>query len=389
MNITRLERKPGVWRLRVETRDDEGKRAFRYKTVRGGKRDVDRAEARLRVALEAGDAVQGDEGAPGAGTTPSALPLPGTGPLVGAWAEQWLTEREVLGNLAPSSTVTYRAHVAHIVRVWGKTPLGDLTRSHVMAGLVTLAGTLSPRMVRHVHSRLWSILAEARERGMVAGNVAHRVKLPQAPETRGRALTPQEMRAILDAALKHRLGPIVRFALATGLRRGEIAALTWDDITLDKKRSVSVTKSLVQMGSGGVEHLRPPKSEAGVRVVSLPKAAAEELRARRAKVAKDYDALGMVLGEQPVFVNADGVRWKAGRLGDALSAFLHNVAKVDISAHDLRHAHATELLRGGMNVRAVATRLGHSDPMVTLKIYGHVLPADDERLAQHIDEVMK
>lgn len=160
MKATTLEKRPGVWRIRIEDRDAAGNRVFRYKTVRGTKRDATTAAARLVVALEAGERPGGTLEAPKGLGGSSGLPLPGTGPTVGAWAEQWLSEWGLLGRVAPTTLITYRAAIRHIVRTWGTHRLTDLNRTHVVTGLATLARTLAPRTVRHVHTRLWSVLAE-------------------------------------------------------------------------------------------------------------------------------------------------------------------------------------------------------------------------------------
>lgn len=86
---------------------------------------------------------------------------------------------------------------------------------------------------------------------------------------------------------------------------------------------------------------------------------------------------------------ANGTPWPPDELTDAYIAFSRRINTRDTRFHDLRHTHASELLRRGVPLRTVSQRLGHANPTVTLNTYAHVMSGDDERAADTVDEMMK
>jgi integrase len=86
---------------------------------------------------------------------------------------------------------------------------------------------------------------------------------------------------------------------------------------------------------------------------------------------------------------ADGTPWPPDRFTDEYIAFTRRVTAREIRFHDLRHTHASELLRRGIPLKTVSQRLGHANPTVTLDIYAHVMSGDDEKAAKTTDDIYK
>lgn len=389
MSVTMLERKPGVWRLRVETLGPDGARRHRYQTIKGSRRDADVARARLLLSLEAEQKVGGGDAPAEAAEAPRRALAARGDVTIGAYADAWMTNREALGAFGINTADMYRAMLVHVRAQWGAKPLRDLTRGDVVEGLAKLARAgKSPRTVRHIHARLVAVLKDAVLDGIIRQNVAVDVPLPKVARSAGRIMSDDQRALLLQRMRAHRLGRLVRFMLATGLRRGEVCGLLWQHVDLDGS-VVRVERVLAQRGNSREVWVKEPKTAAGRRTVKLPEATVADLRAMQAEHAAVCRELGWDLAEQPVWISATGEAWRPGRLTEALTEVMADAGLEGFTPHDLRHIHASALLRARQNPRAVSQRLGHTDVATTLGIYGHVLPGDDDTLAEAIGEVLR
>jgi len=286
-----------------------------------------------------------------------------------AWTETWIARH--LPGLAGQTAGSYRGILdKHLLPALGDKRLSRittadglrlqqrLTRARFAAS--SIAQTL--RLGRQ-------ILADAARLGVIATNPW--AELRQAhPRRRHRPeiLDPTRF-GELAAGPPDDLQEILRLALGSGLRVGELLALRWRDVAAGFE-TLAVTGSLETV-LGAVAR-KAPKNEAGYRRVSLPAEVAAMLRARCLR-------LGRPDGERPVFAAAAG-GWL--RPNTVIAAARKRLRRDGIAAsiHGLRHAHATALLSAGIAPQTVANRLGHSDVRTTLSVYGHVLPGDDPRV---------
>jgi integrase len=187
--------------------------------------------------------------------------------------------------------------------------------------------------------------------------------------------TGAQVRAFVEATKDTRLAPLWQLAVGTGMRRGELMALTWSRVDLDSG-IVSIEESTTQLGKDLVT--TSPKNHERRKVALDPRTVAA-LRAWRKVQAAERLAWG------PAYEDTGGVvfTWENGRRlnPDYVSkVFLKAQASLDLprlTIHSLRHSHATILLRDGVPVHIVSKRLGHKDPSVTLNVYADVIPDDD------------
>jgi integrase len=175
-----------------------------------------------------------------------------------------------------------------------------------------------------------------------------------------------------DAALWWLLG-------YTGMRRGEVVALRWEDIDL-RGATLSVERA-VSEGDDGV-YMKLPKSDAGRRVVELDSATVKVLTMHRRRQAEWQLACGPGWrnAEGRVFTTPDGSPIELDYVSDRWRtlARIHApaIGVAVIRLHDLRHSHATQLLAAGGRPDVVAKRLGHASVAFTLATYGHVYEGD-------------
>ena len=237
-------------------------------------------------------------------------------------------------------------------------------------------GGLSPLTVQHVHRLLRKALHQAVRWEILDRNPADGADSPRVPRKEMNALDRTGLGRMLSLLRGHKLYLPVLLAATTGMRRGEILALRWRDIDLDT-RVLRVARSL-QQTKAGLE-FKEPKSLRGRRNIQLAQATVDALKTQRAVLDTGVDGL--------VVCRPDGTVYPP----DQLSAEFHKFAKrhgFAIRFHDLRHTHASNLLRDGVPVNVVSQRLGHAEPAITLNVYSHVLPGMQEEAADKIDEMM-
>ena len=175
--------------------------------------------------------------------------------------------------------------------------------------------------------------------------------------------------------------PMVLAALC-GLRRGEIAALRWRHVDLERGQ-LSVTESAEQTKAG--VRYKPPKTGRG-RTVAMPALVIAELRAHRLRQIQDLLRLGVRLTDDAfVCARRDGAAQQPQSITHAWDDFVASTKLPRIRFHDLRHSHATIMLVSNIHPKVVSERLGHSRVSLTLDTYAHMLPGMQEEAAAAID----
>jgi integrase len=174
-------------------------------------------------------------------------------------------------------------------------------------------------------------------------------------------------------------------AASTGMRRGEVLALRWRDIDMDKATlQVAQVVELV----GGKMTLKEPKTDRSRRTIALPARLVQELKAHRRTQAEHCLKLGVGKPEL-VFPTWDGKIRNPSHFTKAFSREVAAAKLPRVTFHGLRHTNITHLLRSGVPVHVVSARAGHANPTVTLNVYAHLLPGQQEQAASVIDEALR
>ncbi len=257
--------------------------------------------------------------------------------------------------------------------------LSKLRPAHVaewIAMLRTVGGEkgkpLSPKTVRNVYGLLHSALGWACDLELVGRNVCDTdaAKPPRAPRSAAKALRDDEVRRLLRTAEETRWGPFLTLALATGARRGELCALSWDDVNLDA-RTVTIARSLSQ--TRGCVALKGTKT-GNVRRLTLSRMAIEALRRQRVQQAQDkLLAGGVYRDEGAIFADALGSRVTPMAATKAFGRLARSAGISTTRLHDTRHSAATALITAGVDIRTVAGVLGHTAASTTLNVYSHLV----------------
>ena len=209
---------------------------------------------------------------------------------------------------------------------------------------------------------------------------------PAVRQSKIEVLTPEQLTILLQHLEGQELYMPVLLAASTGLRRGELLALHWSDIDLDRA-TLRVTHSLELVG--GKVSLKEPKTERSRRVISLPERTVAVLKAYRRDHAERCLALGLGRLELVFPSWSEGGLRQPQWLSKAFAAEIRAVGIPSITFHGLRHTHITHLLRSGVPVHVVSARAGHARPITTLNVYSHLLEGDQEKAAAIMDELLR
>jgi len=306
---------------------------------------------------------------------------------VAAYLRAWLKVKEPA--LRPESFRRYREAVElHLVPTIGKMRLARLTATQVEGAYAAIrAKGLSGTSVQLVHGVLRKALHDAERRGEVARNVATLVDAPRRSTREMRPLTAAEAVRLLDAARGDELEAFYSVALTTGLRLGELQALRWREVDLDRRR-LRVTATLAGV-SQGVPVLAPPKTQRSRREVHLSDVASDALRQHRSRQLEQRLAIGPIWEDHDlVFANGRGRPLDANNIRTrSFTRLLARAGLPPMRFHALRHAAASLLLAQGVNVKVIAEVLGHADVTVTLRVYAHLMPSAQQEAAAAMDQL--
>jgi integrase len=367
-NITR--RGERSWRVKFEAGERDpatGKRRTRYVTVRGTKKDAQRELTRLLAEVENGTSVD-----------PSGI-------TVAEWLRGWFNEA---GDLSPKTLERYRQLAERqIIPHVGATALQKLRPAQIHdwhTKLLKSGGAtgcpLSARTVGHAHRVLHRALERAILLEIVSRNVAAVIPPPMVGHAEVAILNAEQIADLLAKLADHWLYPIASLALATGMRRGELCALTWGSVDFDNA-TVRVERSLEETAAG--LRFKPPKTRAGRRVISLPASAVAALRAHRAAQIEHRLALGLGRPDvnDLVFARPDASPHPPDNLSRDWRRNVLFLKLPLVSLHALRHSHVSALIAAGLDVVTISRRIGHASPAVTLGVYAHVFAAADKDTA--------
>ncbi len=313
---------------------------------------------------------------------------------VGEYMTRWL-ENKARPEIGPVTYARYEQLVRlHVTPLLGGVSLAKISAAHVEAfygDLERRGESASAR--KRVGRLLASALRHAVRLKLIPYNPAADVAKPRAESREMLYLSEPQVRQFLDAACGRRLFALYAVAVGTGMRQGELLALRWTDIDFDAG-TVTVQRSLTQVKGEFV--VKEPKSRASRRTIALPAFALDGLRLHRAKMLAEGNIAA------PVFCTRNGTYIEKSSLirqcfrpvVDAANRTAVEKANgaepallPPIRFHDLRHTHATLLLSQGHSIKAVAHRLGHSKADITLRVYAHVLPNDDQKLADGLSRL--
>ena len=308
---------------------------------------------------------------------------------VGEWMEVWFQDYAKI-KVRPSSHQTYQGYIHNHIRPnIGDIPLEKLTSLDLQKFYKKLLTTgrvdrleakrqpkgLSAKTVRNIHQILSSALKLAQEQRLILSNSAEGCALPRVEHQEMKTLTTVQLSSFFREARESGVFELYYLELATGLRRGELLGLKWEDIDLERG-DLRVRRQVSRINGEVVE--APLKTKNAYRTLPLAEDTVGVLKEQRKKV-----------GNSPwVFPSPNG-----GPISpDSVLHMLHRVLKraglPKVRFHDLRHTFATLVLQNGVDVKTVSGMLGHFSAGFTLDTYAHITSAAQRQAAQTMGNVL-
>jgi integrase len=202
-----------------------------------------------------------------------------------------------------------------------------------------------------------------------------------------RTWTPDELRSFLEYVAHDPYYAAWVLAASTGMRRGEVLGLRWQDIDFDRRR-LAIRQTIISIDYR-VE-VSEPKTARGRRSVALDSGTVTALRGHRAaqnqeklKLGEAYQDMGLV------FCRADGGPVHPDRFTQMFDKHVKESGLPRIRLHDLRHTHATLALAAGIHPKVVSERLGHSTVAFTMDVYSHAIPSMEAEAAETIANLVR
>jgi integrase len=325
---------------------------------------------------------------------------------LGAWLDTWLRDYKQ-PEVRPTTFDNYETLIrCHLQPALGHIPLKDLRPDHlqrfyndkVQAGRIRGPGGLNPKTVQTLHILVSGALEQAVKHQLVARNVSTLTIRPRTLDREMATLTLDQVATQLLPAITHdRLFPAVLLAFSTGLRRGELLAVRWQDLDL-MAAVVHIRQHLVcvrrhnNAGTGKKTELafHEPKTPQSQRTLPLTPECVTALRRHKAHQAEERLLLGQAYQDHGlVFCKEDGRPLNPKVFLVQFQRRLQRAGLPKVRIHDARHTFATLMLELGESPKTVQTLLGHSKIATTLDIYSHVSLELETRAVARLDAALK
>ena len=373
------QRGENSWNLRVYAGRDAvtGRKISIERTVRGNKREASKALAAMVADVD---------------SCPVASAGKGT---VAELCREWLDH--AAPSFSPKTVETTRMYIEDpIIPVLGSLPVTKLTPADLdrfyrhLLEVGRSRGPYAPATIRRVHGIVRRALTQGVRWGWITHNPAVDASPPRVPRREMKPPDPDQVVRLFRLATESdpELATFIMLAASSGARRGELLALRWNDIDLDRG-SLSIERGIVLVDGILIEQGTKTHQS---RRISLDAGTVSALNAHRLRLtARAQEAGATVTSESFVFSNSvDGSSpWHPDSTTRAFRKICEGAGVSDVRLHDLRHYVATRLLTAGVDVRTVAGRLGHRNPSTTLNVYSHFVPESDQEAADALGRIFQ
>ncbi len=233
---------------------------------------------------------------------------------------------------------------------------------------------LSAKTVRNINQVISSAMDLAVAQKIILENPTNACSLPKVEHKEMQTIPAEQLQAFLTEAKATGVYEMYYIELATGLRRGELLGLKWQDIDW-KNGIIKVRRQVARVNGQIVE--APLKTKNSYRTVSISPQAVEVLKTQRAKANDQY-----------VFPSPNGGPISPDSVNHMLKRVLERAGIPKVRSHDLRHTFATLALQNGVDIKTVSGMLGHFSAGFTLDTYAHVTTAAQKEATQTVENVL-
>ncbi len=310
---------------------------------------------------------------------------------VAEWLRTWFA-LYAKPNIRPTTARSYQGSIElHIIPRIGCIKLNKLTGRDIQKLYKDLMENgrlrkaqkskqpgLSSTTVRGIHMMLHNALDRAVKERLILRNPTEDCIIPKVQKQEMKILHPEDMKAYLEAAEKRGVLPMFYLELVSGIRKGELVALRWEDLDVEH-RTISVSKQALG-GLGKELVVNRPKTENSIRAISIPQDAVDLLVREHEKHPENP-----YLFPSPL----TGGMYHPDSVVNLHKKILKDAGLEHIRFHDLRHTFATMALQNGVDVKTVSNMLGHYDAGFTLRTYTHATRQMQQQAAEKMGNFMK
>ncbi|MGH0430944.1 tyrosine-type recombinase/integrase [Bacillus hominis] len=366
------------WRLTVPLGyDQNGKQIKKRKTVKAsGIREAKKLLTQFEAEILAGEYID-----------PQNIRL---ADFIPEWRSKY-----AVGELSPATLARYDQIIkGRILPEFGHMKLDKVKPLQILGFLEKLkqdgargdskSGGLSSGSIQYHHRVLKNIFSRAVEWQLIKDNPVAGVKKPKVTQAKTEVYNKQDIKFLLMGLEKESVmwQILIKMALTTGMRRGELLGLEWEHIDLSDG-VLSVEQTLNYTKDKGY-FIKEPKTRNSVRKLSLPKPLLNELKKYRIVYLENRMKMDDMWKEGEhffLFTAIDGKPLNPSSVYTWWGRFIKKNNLPYIRFHDLRHTSATLLINEGAHMKTISNRLGHASISTTMNIYGHALKEADQKAA--------
>lgn len=303
----------------------------------------------------------------------------------GEYFQEWLATRR---NLSEETIDLYDSYFrTHINPTIGHIPLSKITAHDIEVFLNTLYEKgLAASTVKRIFSAVNASLNAAERKGIVTKNVADKVEKPQVKKRRELvvwepAFVSEFLKSTREAS---RYWIAAYLAIMTGMRQGEILGLRWSDIDFEK-RNITIQQTVTRK-----RKIKPgAKNKSSVRSIAISPETAEALREHRKLIDQERGKYKQNYRENDLVVCTRFGGPATQRVIQKMwNSLLKKTGAPKITFHDLRHTHASLLIKQGVHIKVISERLGHASVSITMDTYGHLMQNMQEDAATGLDAII-
>lgn len=299
------------------------------------------------------------------------------------YLEKWLEYRALEVKPKTLSDYNYTCK-KYIIPKIGKKKLARLSVLDVQDMMQELAGEKGPKIANRGRKVLNNALGQALRWQVIVRNPVDAIKRLKEEKPAMILWDYEEAARFREVARGHELYSFFLLIMSTGMRLSEMLGFRWRDV---EGASVHICHTATEV-NGKLVFGETTKTDHSNRMVSLPEdvviALAEHRHAQQARYAR----LGFTPSHDLVFSSRVGTPLSVSNLRKTYKALQQEARVPHATLHELRHWHASMLIEEGMDIRAIARRLGHADPSITLRIYAHIFNKQSREKAISLDDVL-
>ncbi|TYP69878.1 site-specific recombinase XerD [Paenibacillus methanolicus] len=307
--------------------------------------------------------------------------------LFGEYLWDWYEKKKK--SISPQTQKLYEVIIrVHVAPKLGDIPLNKLTAFHIESFTQHLIDDkgLKPESIRRIISVINTSLNAAERLDLVTKNVARAVEKPKIPHRELKVWEPEYVAEFLEKIKgMTRYYAAIYLAIMTGMRQGEILGLRWSDIDFE----TGVLRIQQTLTHNGKKLVAGAKTTGSVRSITLSPETLKVLKEHRQMIVQERVALGSEYKNHDL-VNPTSLGTPVSGRGilKVWNRLMRETKAPRVTFHDLRHTHASLLLKQGVHIKIVSERLGHSSVAITLDRYSHLMPNMQGEAAKGLDNLL-